>query len=220
MSSLTVIGSGKDSVGLGDILLLTPICRQADCVVQLPPRAERFACLFDDLAEVRIVDNPVNLSNVGDDHYAKCKLRGLGLDENDYIPDLMRRWSRQANGNIIFKTTCSHKWQKLRGLPDVVVDGIKGAGIRHLVNADTMLECTIDEKISWYQQSLRYIGCDTGDYHLMLALGGKCIVLVPDNCEQYEYRRWHYIDYPGRVKYVNFKDWETVNADFVTNFFR
>lgn len=38
----------------------------------------------------------------------------------------------------------------------------------------------------------RYVGCDSGDYHLMLAVGGQCDVLVPDESYGYSYAYFHY----------------------------
>lgn len=61
----------------------------------------------------------------------------------------------------------------------------------------------------------KYIGCDTGDYHLMLSVGGKCVTLVPDNDWHYNYAVHHYTfkDFSPpeeRVKYVNFRDYKSL----------
>ena len=55
----------------------------------------------------------------------------------------------------------------------------------------------------------RYVGVDSGDYHLMLAVGGKCDVLVPPSSPTYPYPLFHYgadcwLDKPSRVRY---HDW-------------
>lgn len=55
----------------------------------------------------------------------------------------------------------------------------------------------------------KYIGADTGDYHLMLATGGTCQVLVPTSCPQYN---WDYFCYKestlnrlgGKVEYLDY----------------
>lgn len=52
----------------------------------------------------------------------------------------------------------------------------------------------------------KYIGGDTGDYHLMLSVGGKAMVSIPHECRGYQYRRLLYTEElwkgePVRVKY-------------------
>lgn len=55
----------------------------------------------------------------------------------------------------------------------------------------------------------RYVGPDTGDYHLMLAVGGQCNVFVPPSSWHYNHATAHYreIDWCGeapRVTYIPF----------------
>jgi len=40
----------------------------------------------------------------------------------------------------------------------------------------------------------RYIGPDTGDGHLMLAVGGKADILVPESNAEYPHEHFHYDD--------------------------
>lgn len=52
----------------------------------------------------------------------------------------------------------------------------------------------------------RYVGCDTGDYHLMLAVGGNADVICPPNSPTYNYDYVHYgsdcwLNLPPRVAY-------------------
>lgn len=82
----------------------------------------------------------------------------------------------------------------------------------------------INRLMGLYYTIRRYIGCDTGDYHLMLACGGNCFTLVPDDAWNYRYAFHHYqpTDFPtrgglppndprnSRVKYINFKDYKNM----------
>lgn len=168
---------------------------------------------------MEIVDDPVDTPNVGEDHFAKCKLRAFGLDTEDYLPSLTRDThmcdSTPDGGHVMYATYPSLKWNELRGL--------KPKHVLHILEVlDTPLSCggsglPLEHKINEFAANPRYIGCDTGDYHLMLAVGGKCIVLVPDDCDDYQYRRWHYDS--DRVVYVNMEDYKSVDRDFVSRFF-
>lgn len=67
----------------------------------------------------------------------------------------------------------------------------------------------VRQQAACYHVIGRYIGPDTGDYHLMLAVGGQCDVLVPSTSLEYDYFRFHYReeswkDEQPRVKYMNF----------------
>jgi len=73
-----------------------------------------------------------------------------------------------------------------------------------------------------YQVIGRYIGPDTGDYHLMIGVGGRCVTLIPDNAWNYDYKMHLYTRdcFPSsfnpadnravRVWYVNFKNYEKI----------
>lgn len=69
----------------------------------------------------------------------------------------------------------------------------------------------------------KLIGGDSGDYHLMLAVGGKVACLVPPHSEQFGYLHWDLLydkvcwgtEIP-RVKYVLHQDWAQLMA---TNLF-
>lgn len=215
------VGSGK-STGLGDILLLTPVCRQLKArgdrvTVELLPECERFRVLFAGLAdEIVITEAPVDLVNEGEDHYARAKLRGLGLDVNDYLPEVREFPSGPAMPGVLFCRDPSQRWRTLRGIGD---DAFK-AIISRMGTSVLIPVPGLPLRLVMRQFAIRprYLGVDTGLHHLMLATGGKCIVLHPDDCPDYQYRRWHY-DCPARVKYVNFRDMEKVDGDFCRSFF-
>lgn len=73
-----------------------------------------------------------------------------------------------------------------------------------------VLDLPIREQAALYQVIGRYVGPDTGDYHLMLAVGGKCDVLVPDSVWHYNHGDFLYdescwaAETEPRVAYQNF----------------
>ena len=61
-----------------------------------------------------------------------------------------------------------------------------------------ILDLNIRELASCYAVIQKYLGIDTGDYHLMIATGGKAVIFSPQNGEGGEHPywvwQWHYRD--------------------------
>ena len=93
-----------------------------------------------------------------------------------------------------------HDRDPFEALPGTVV--VRGLSVRELA--------------ACYHVIGRLISGDTGDYHLMLAVGGKAACLVPPHSDQMGYRYWdlHYDsicwggERPG-VRYALHNDWAT-----------
>ncbi len=73
---------------------------------------------------------------------------------------------------------------------------------------------SVRELAAVYHVIGKLISLDTGDYHLMLAVGGKVACLVPPHSDQMGYRHWdlHYDatcwgDEKPRVTYATHHDW-------------
>jgi hypothetical protein len=85
-----------------------------------------------------------------------------------------------------------------------------------LNNTIPILDLPLSKLAACYKVIGRYIGGDTGDYHLMLSVGGKANVLIPDhNIYYYNYNTLLYfddlwLDEIPRVKYVNFRNWKSL----------
>jgi hypothetical protein len=80
-----------------------------------------------------------------------------------------------------------------------------------LKNVMTMWDYPIRSLAAIYSIIGRYVGPDTGDYHLMLAVGGKATVLVPESAWHYSHENFHYneecwIDEEPRVSYHHWMD--------------
>lgn len=72
-----------------------------------------------------------------------------------------------------------------------------------------MLNMPVRAQASCYAAVGRYVGVDTGDYHLMLAAGGKADVLCPSHRPTYNWWLTHYgedcwLDETVRVSYQDF----------------
>lgn len=222
------VGSGSSSVGLGDLLLLTAICRQKECVVQLPIGHEKYAALYEGIAEVEFVPHPVETRNEGDDHFSKTKLRALGLDENRYFPSVFvdetsdsflekkEELSSLEKPPIIVCANCSKQWAYLRQLPydrwEKILTELqkKYTPIQFTTSGSEIIlpvmqkpNVSIKDLKEYYRIIGQYIGIDTGGHHLIVAVGGKGTILVPPSDPNYEHKRWHYVDYPN-IKYIQF----------------
>lgn len=129
------------SHGLGDILLLTSVCKNLIAegqkpFVSLPPKIERFSILFDGLADVLIEESCENTKDIGYGHYATRKLRNffkeadcldnrplvLHTDENS------ERWVTEYLSNkklpIIFVPHCAKNWHQVRSLNQNIIEDL------------------------------------------------------------------------------------------------
>jgi hypothetical protein len=87
-----------------------------------------------------------------------------------------------------------------------------------------ILDLNIRDLASCYKVIRKYLGIDTGDYHLMIAIGGKSIVFCPKNGEGNEHPywtwQWHYQDNwfqnGARSKYI-YKNFELLRVNDIIN---
>lgn len=230
MGTLTVGPGENGSIGLGDILLFTPIIRQRPgTILRLPKSCERFIPLFKHTCEVVLSNLPLpNPVDTGVGHHAIQKLRTLGLNTADYLPSIKLSeedidWAKnQIKGlknPIAFNPFCRSQWshvrepanplawedtlKKLSKKSDVVMFVYQNRKHDHLKVAKVFDGVSLVQQAALYHVIGRYFGVDTGDLHLMLAVGGTVTVMIPDHQEQYRYDLWHYKS--PRVTYINFK---------------
>lgn len=129
---------GTKSLGLGDILLLTSVCKYFpnNITIQIDKDKNRFGCLFYGLAKVEFLDNKdiVELPNLGGGHYSTRKLRNFfgsiskGLDNRPLVlySDMeSEQWAfdflKDKPNPVIFVPTCSKQWANIRNIPDTIV---------------------------------------------------------------------------------------------------
>ncbi len=77
-------------------------------------------------------------------------------------------------------------------------------------NEIPVLDLPIRKLAACFYKIKKYIGSDTGDYHLMLSVGGNVKVLVPPSDWHYDHKKHLYLDYawknePKRADYYLIK---------------
>jgi hypothetical protein len=226
MSSQEEIIIGTQNTGLGDALLLTSVCRHAQnkkITINLKPACKKFAFLFQEIADkIIFTENPVETIGVGGGHFARRKCRLVGYDDKDYLPYIKfnnKEYDEEINeilskfkNPIILKTGCSKQWKHVRQFPikywqDYFTN--KSYNFIQFELSDNFLpypgaihflDAPLEKQAAYYKAVKRYIGVDTGDLHLMLALGGHVEAHVPPNIHEYKHNEWHYES--GPIKYI------------------
>jgi ADP-heptose:LPS heptosyltransferase len=214
----------SSSHGLGDILLLTSVAKHLlaankKAVVSLPVKVQRFAILFDGLADIIIEENDQYLKDIGGGHYATRKLRNFFehaelLDNRPLVlhsdPD-SEAWASNYLADkkrpFIFVPHCAKQWHDVRSLNPQNYEGfiqqLKDDGCTPIICQNSSNPVSTNEKnvltdldLSKYICLLRkvgnYLGCNTGDMHLAIAVGATCFVLQPKGHPLFNESEWNY----------------------------
>lgn len=203
----------------------------------------QIAPIFEGLAEVVFDnDNPRrNIGSHPNKTHERHLLDMYGLNHVSALPVLKlkkeeieeaREFLSIYNNPIIFKLNPREKKCE-RSIPENILNLIAD----NLKNKNTLLNFAINKSgndildnlelngvTTIYNKPIRfqaacyyligkYIGPDTGDYRLMLSVGGKCSVLVPPNSFTYSYSAFHLKE--ERVKYFQFSEY-TEAANYLT----
>jgi len=209
---------GTKNTGLGDILLLTAVCKNAKnkkIIINLKPNCEKFAFLFKDIAyKIIFTDDPIETIGIGDGHLAKRKCRIVGYNGEDYLPYIKfdnQEYDEEINQTlsklknpIILKLGCSKTWKHLRQFPikywqdyfanknyDFIQFELSDNFLPY-PNAIHFIDAPLEKQAAYYKAVKKYIGVDTGDLHLMLSLGGSVEAHVPQSTISYVHSDWHY----------------------------
>lgn len=222
-----IISSIND--GMGDILLLTAVAKYfPSAEVHLQPTAAKFSRFFRDISSKVVITNDiVPVPERGNDHYAKRKLRGISHDLANmcYLPYVSYNKKELEDGMALVKNytnpialvaNSSLRWKHEREPKEPffqnIVDELNSSGhtvlqfgisnnFTPLKNTIPMVDLDIDVLIKYYAAIKKFVGVDTGDTHLMLALGGVCTVHIPKFGSRLP-REWNY-DHPN-IKYYYF----------------
>ena len=212
MSLNTTTKFGSKTSGLGDILLLTSICKYAPMqfTIQLPPAQERFSCLFKGLANIEITKQITTLEDIGAGHYATRKLRGLfeNADILDNSPLVLysdpesEEWAinylvKECDGkpSVIFQSDCSPQWRHVRSIPESISVQIKEQLTSqnvHVIDASELTKLDLKKYTCLMRKVGRYVGSNTGDFHLAVAVGAMCNVYEPKNNKFFQDYEWNY----------------------------
>jgi len=213
---------GSPTCGLGDLLLLTSICKYFpnELVIQLPFGKEKYSILFENLAKVEITENIYELPSNGFGHYSTRKLRnffGIDADLLDNRPLVLytdmdsEMWSfnflKDKENPVIVVPNCSKGWHSVRSIPKNIFEenliGLKNNGFTPILitNSDNNYESSYEYQLNdidlkKYICLLRrvgfYMGCNTGDEHLATSVGCLTHVFQPRDGNGFLSEEWNY----------------------------
>ena len=121
-----IIGANPNSSGLGDILLLTAICKHfPDVIVQLHPNYSKFAFLFDGICKrVEFTTSPIHTPGMKDNYtVTEAMLAEFGYFGKDTIPFIFvnpdqyeqaKQELKHIKNPIAVKANCAARWKHVR----------------------------------------------------------------------------------------------------------
>jgi len=212
---------GSKTSGLGDILLLTALCRALpnQLTIQLPPEQKRFECLFQGLAKVEICpkEQIICAQDFGDGHYARKKLRvffGPDADNMDIRPLVIytnpddEQWAadylRDKPNPVIVCPFVAKQWSQVRDLPFDIIQEILGLAKNRqetpifIQDSDqewqypTLRNLDLRKLICLMRQCGKYYGANTGLYHLAVAVGAQITCFQPEDGPLFQSSEWCY----------------------------
>lgn len=209
------IGPWANALAMGDTLMLTPVAKALGnkAVVCLPEKCKRFAFFFRGFCDVRITEN-YPLIPFGRELLSKQALRYFNFGHLDPLPrinldeDTKKKAKPLVNGfpnPIAFVPTCSKNWAHIRQRPaffwkpvveelhkryEVLQFGFQDYPL--VPGAIRMPFVDLETLAGVYSLIGNYVGTDTGDYHLMLAVGGRAVVAEPEPMPKQMLMFWLY----------------------------
>lgn len=225
------LGPCDGAYALGDTLTLTPLASAlgSKAIMLIPPKMAHFEFLFRNLCQTKITtDFPIFPWKRG--QAAKQKLDMYGLGSVSPIPVVKldpavikkgREFVARIASPLAFVPTCSKGWEHIRQRqPLFWKEIVKKLSARFTVCQFGRKEYpTVDgaKRMPWvdletlagiYHHIGNYVGVNTGDYHLMLAVGGRCVVADSDPMPDYQAMLWEY--HTPRVSYAKLSNPKTV----------
>jgi len=202
-----IIGANPNSSGLGDVLLLTAICKHfPDVIVQLHPDYSRFAFLFNGLCkQVELTTTPIHTPAMKENftvteamlaefgYFGKDTTPFIFVDRDNY--EQAKQELKYIKNPIVVKANCSSRWKHVRQydinyvqkeVNKLILAGFApiqfgiSDNFTPLDGCIHMIDVDIQKLSAIYKVIGHYFGTDTGDMHLMIAVGGTCTVLVPE----------------------------------------
>lgn len=216
------LGPFNGAPGIGDTLMITPLARALGdrAIMTLPPSMERLAFLFRNLCRVRISDSHPIFTFQGGILQSAGLLRMFRMPMVDPIPRIdldpaniaiARRSIESFNNPLAFCPTCSRHWAYMRQRPPIfwrpIIAELKkrytvlqfGLPDYPIVDGATRMPFdSIERMAACYHLIGNYVGVNTGDHHLMIAVGGRAVVAEADPFR--EANCWSY-NAPTRIQY-------------------
>lgn len=227
---LIELGPCDGAFGLGDTLTITPLAAALGkrAVMLLDPKMAHLQFLFRELCPTRFSEKyPVFTWKPAS--AIKQKLAIFGITGSDLPivrlrPELLPKAREMLAGipnPLAFCPTCSKAWEHIRQRPFLFWKPIiKELSQRYTVcqfgrtdyptleGVRRMPFVDLELLAAMYQVIGNYCGVDTGDYHLMLAVGGRCVVADADPMPMFQAKLWGYqspkveygkLSHPGTV---------------------
>lgn len=212
--------------GLGDICLLTAICKyqMGKFAVMLPHEYERFKVLFQGLADVIITEREkcLPLRDIGTGHYGLRKLRyvfGEAAENMDIRPLILyadpvseswiSEYLKDKPNPVIVCPFVAPRWASVRNLPEEIIREIFGAakyrGQTPIViqsDTDKTWDCAVlnnlelPKLICLMRRVGNLVGANTGLYHLAVGVGAKVECFYPANTPYFNPDEWCYFNHP------------------------
>lgn len=190
--------------GLGDTITIAPLAKALGkkAVMIMPQRMAQYAFIFNGLCPTRISEDFPEFKWMGRRHAAAQKLDLFGFRTLSHIPEINVRQEYMDKAHkvlanipnpIAFCPTCSAKWEHMRQrLPifwrTIVPELAKRFTVLQFGRAEYPLVAGARrmpffdfEMLAAFYKIIGNLVCvNTGDYHLMTAVGGRVISVEPD----------------------------------------
>ena len=200
----------NSDANLGDTLALTAILKKYYGhvkVVDLPQTRSLYK-IFDGIADVEYTKDHQPDCNITNEFLPKSQkiLNYYGVDDVNCIPKIKLtndeiEWGKEELKSKGIESAIAINFVpkeegNYRSIPeDIVLNFIDSNypnkqklqfGLTKYikqpnVHCISMLDYEIRQLAALYYNIGHYVGCDTGDYHLMLSVGGECDVIVPES---------------------------------------
>lgn len=223
-AGLIELGPCEGAFALGDTLSITPVAAALGkrAIMLMPKAMAHLRFLFRELCPVGFTENYPLFRWTFEQNAVAQKLRIFGLASSSPLPIVhpdpvkLKKVKPMLSGMpcpIAFSPTCSKHWSHIRQRPSKFWEPIVLKLAQRFTvcqfgfsdyptvsGAKRMPFVDLEELACLYHLIGNYVGTDTGDYHLMLAVGGRCIVAEPDPIPPMQERLWVY-DAPTRLQY-------------------
>lgn len=212
INGLIELGPLENAFGLGDTLTVTPLAaRLGDrAVMCLPPEIARFAPLFEGLCPTRITDDYPVFPNPGRERFIESKLRmfGFACEDGKVAPVVRLTADEHREGRIetqpndlIFSIACAKQWEHVRTRPREWWQPAVDALPERVAPVEFPPDFPLRKTAAQFAAIGRYLGTNSGPWHLAMSQGCKCLVIDADACDGYDPTLWRYtlpnVEYTG-----------------------
>ncbi len=229
---LIELGPCADAYGLGDTLTITPLATVLGkkAVMLMPEKMRGLSFIFNGLCQLRFTDNYPIFPWLGGKHAAAQKLSAFGFHATSPIPAIKLRPEAIEKAKVLlqgfpspvaFCPTCSRTWEHVRQRPPLFWKPIIAElSKRYTVcqfgrleyplveGAARMPFAEVETLAAMYHLIGNLVSVNTGDYHLMLAVGGRCVVVEPEPLPNGHAISWDY--QTPRIVYAKLSHPQTV----------